>query len=283
MKTLEELKNQKKWTGDEAGLVYLYSTENDILSSRENGYKTDADSLEQNFFNKITQYIRYRPLEVEKYKFYLRLDNCLNDLEKNFRYYDMQFQRYIVTAMYTFNLLDNNSIILNKINDLNISQTSKEDIFKEAISINNFINSSDLKYKYYRTLLYESHKFLKNDLTYFYASNFTLDFILEKENLQRFKTLLLDIAAYEKEIDELNKSFNKICKEQSCENIEKLKLYYSPINYTFYKPMKEDKAFLESLFQFGKNPKKALIEYASDYVLSLANKVLYRTGEVNGQ
>ena len=33
-KSLEELLKIKKWTGKDAGLLYLYSTKNDILNSR---------------------------------------------------------------------------------------------------------------------------------------------------------------------------------------------------------------------------------------------------------
>ncbi len=269
-KNLEVLLKQRKWTGEDAGQLYLYSTINDIVHSRKNE-KYDP-IFDQDFFNKVTQKLPFLPKEQKDFNFYKRLDDAITSLEKDFRYYEQTFWRWLTNAMFIFNMIDDQKGLKSKINNLNISADEKNNLLSDLLTVDRLVNSDEvMPSKYYRTLLYESYNNIRMNLCFFYAINFTYTLLFEHLDFPQLNTLLINVNDYEQRVTQLNLQLIKILEGESDCNQKKFRLYYNEIDYMQLKPLDSYEEIVKAGLMFSKEPKETFVEGLSDMCMNLGN------------
>ena len=97
-KTLDELLEQKEWTGRDVGLIHLYSVENDITSALKG--KSPKKLYSQAFFDKITG--RLSDEETEKYHAYGTISSLIFETAKLRQTYQKEFNSCYYKLFLTF-------------------------------------------------------------------------------------------------------------------------------------------------------------------------------------
>lgn len=280
-KALDKLLKQKKWTGEEAGQIFLYSTVNDIIHSRKN--EKPKAIIEQSDFDKILNYLSYFPKEQAKYRFYLRLNDNINSVEQIFRYYEQEFFRHITISMLILNRIEDCNKLEKKIKEMDISTIYKESLISELLTPYKLVMSDDLlSSKHNRTLLYNGFKQINADMTFFYTMNFVFEQLFEHLEFKELKVLNIDTSLFEKHINTYNAQQESIIAECSPEIKAKFNLYCKKIDVDKIKPWESDIEIVKSALMFTDDKYQCLVENLQELIISLSNTILLRSGVLNG-
>ena len=276
-KSLEELLKQKKMTGDDVGQIYLYSTANDIISSRKN--EPSKTIVSQETFNKIAKKVLYLNKEKNKYKFYLTLDTMLTGIEKTNRYYDQSFWRYLTTSLIILNQISDNIELKRKVEFLNISHEEKNSLLSEILTVDRLVNSDEIMpSKYYRSLLYNCYINIKMDLCFFYSLNFVYREVFKHINFENLYSVLVDVSQYEAAINVLNNKFNSIFINNDSITQKRLKLYFNSIDFSLFNPIEEDNELIRAGLNFNEDFHETFLEGMEDIILNLGNTIFISNG-----
>ena len=248
-KSLEELLKIKKWTGKDAGLLYLYSTKNDILNSRfESSVKFPVS---QDKFNTILKKISVVPKEYKEFTFYSKFQYMVMDIEKLSRFYNEQLNHHILKLNTLLETIYHDKQTEKKIMNLNISDEEKADIISNLDSASfqeTLFNTFDKEYIEEITEGYKlSRKIIIKNLSYFYSlsdtvtiSLISLSNILKRYDLEFLEEIMRQQVPFHGYINNLNLNYEKI---QDCLTNKERKTFneiYIPIDYNKLYPTNED-------------------------------------------
>lgn len=276
-KSLEQLLKQRKWTGEDAGQLYLYSSANDIVHDRK---REQYDALfDQEFFNRVTQKIPYMAKEQKVFNFYQRLDLALTSLEQIYRYYEQNFFRYAATSMLLMQQMESHQALTKKIELLNVSDEEKKNILDGLVTPASVSFSDDIiPYKMDRTLLFDAYKAIKIDMCFFYCINFVYDVLFEHIDFEQLSSIKIDMNEYEKYVKELNKKLKLILEPESEKTQFELRKYFKEIDFNKCRPHESDKYTVAAALGFSEDPKDTLVENIQDVCINLANTVFLING-----
>lgn len=241
-KSLEELLKIKKWTGKDAGLLYLYSTKNDILNSRfESSVKFPVS---QDKFNTILKKISVVPKEYKEFTFYSKFQYMVMDIEKLSRFYNEQLNHHILKLNTLLETIYHDKQTEKKIMNLNISDEEKADIISNLDSASfqeTLFNTFDKEYIEEITEGYKlSRKIIIKDLSYFYSLEFVFSNILKRYDLEFLEEIMRQQVPFHGYINNLNLNYEKI---QDCLTNKERRTFneiYIPIDYNKLYPTNED-------------------------------------------
>jgi len=286
-KTLEQLLKQRIWSGEDAGQLYLYSAMNDIIHNRK---EEEYDALfSQEFFDKVTKKIPFIQKDKTDYQFYKNLEEQITEIEQNFRYFNEKFCHYYECSFAIFYQIVDNINISKKIKKLNISDSEKEDILSDILTIKELINAegkpsfkSNVSYKSHKKTLLESHKSIISSICFFLAMNITLTNIFVHIDFTELEPLLLKIELYFFKIENINDLLTFILENESDEMKDEIINFFDfifiPDIYHDGNQEKMSKIYdylFESL-NFTDNPKELNISKIANVCIDIAN-LIYET------
>jgi len=232
-KSLEELLQTKKWTGKDAGILYLYSAKNDILNARNNFRNKFA--VDQNKFDKILKKISIIPKELNDFKFYLNFKLMVMDVEKLSRFYNEQLNHHILKLNSLLETIFHDRQTESKIMNLNISEEEKADIicnldsasFQEHL----FKNPDKEDVEDYISEYKISSQIIIKDIAYFYSLEFVFSHILKRYDLEFLEEIMKQQIPFYGYVNNLNKNYEKIKIYMSDKEKSIFDKIYTPINH----------------------------------------------------
>lgn len=241
-KSLEELLKIKKWTGKDAGLLYLYSTKNDILNARNE--TTEKFAITQEKFNTILKKISVSPKEFKEFNFYAKFQGMLMDVEKLGRFYSEQLSNHLGQLHNHFASFLTDLRIESKIKHFNISDEEKNSIYEELnglfmlnMLLSNIDEPSGAAFK---ADFDNSYKIIIKNLAFFYSLNYVYDEIFKRYDMNFLDELKFVPIFVERQIHFINQNFEELLNLLSAEDAKKIKKLYVPIDYKKLIPSDDD-------------------------------------------
>jgi len=241
-KSLEELLTIKKWTGKDAGLLYLYSTKNDILNARNE--TTEKFAITQEKFNTILKKISIIPKEFKEFNFYAKFQGMLMDVEKLGRFYSEQLSNHISKLHTHFASFSTDLRIESKIKQFNISDEEKNCVYEDLnglFMLNMLLSNIDEPSgEAFKADFETSYKIIIKNLAFFYSLNYVYDEIFKRYDMNFLEDLKFVPIFVERQIQFINHNFEELLTLLSADDAKKIKKLYVPIDYKKLIPSDDD-------------------------------------------
>ena len=280
-KSLSQLLKQRKWTGEEAGQIYLYSTANDIVHTRKG--EESKPVVDQDKFNDVTRSFSFNQRESNNYQFFIHLDGCITSVEQLYLYYDESFWRYLETTQLALNQLKICTKTAKNINALNISEIEKSLVTRELLTLEDILNQSHREdpnnRNYTRKILKQGASNIKICLAFFHSMNFVYQQLFEHLSFPEMKSLNVNLTEYEKALDELNTTIGLIIFDEPEKNKEKFLTMCPKIKARNLKPSEQDSKTVKSRLNLAGDKYLTYLDEIQDTILNLGNEILARNGE----
>ena len=273
-KSLETLLKQKKWSGEDAGQLYLYSTIHDITHNRSNEQYYDA-LFGQDFFNQVIAYLPYFPEEEADFHFYERLDSALNTVEQTYRYYDQYFWRFYTAASLVFSSIERDNRLFKQVQSIALAVHDAQVLTENLCTTERLAFSERLEpEKYFRTLLSISFQNIKQSLCFFYGVNFTYIRLFTHLDFAELSAILIDMTVYEKSAAVLNTKLSRILCDADEQTQQKVHTYCREIDTAQFKQFDAYEPFVAEALSFSDNVKDTKVEQLQNVCVYLANTML---------
>ena len=276
-KTLEQLMKQKKFSGKDVGILYLYSLKSDIESA-ENGL-IPSPPFSQEFFDKAFESMDETEKEIEDWQLYKRLESKYYRQKQDLQEYELQFNYFSNEIKTTFNEIERTDNLLIYLQNKNLPEDIYNKIASEVLSISNLFEEKNVQRL---SLLLDAIFQIKDILIRFYCVNLVYKEAFEKFDVPFMISTLTDVHKFEDEIKKINAVYNRILEKNiSSRIIQKLGRLYEPVeDFSILYPSKEPDDFVISDKNYNdfSNTDIAYIENLSTTIDYLAMKVKEKNG-----